>query len=161
MKPKLTKAQMRVIIAKDAIKQIRAQVLQVQTGNYLILPESTFEIDQQTCLEQPCKVCQLGSALVSAIHKFNHETAFTIHGSDSRSLVKKLKRWFSIKQMVMMEAAFEKSTAACQVKNQTNFNISRKLLDACFDFAGQNLSGVDLSIAIWKNVIKNKGEFKP
>lgn len=168
---KLPKAKQRVAIAKDAIAQIRAGKYEITPGywaEYLPTRESTTEedcwgvtlviADQSTIVKslrrsEPCRVCQLGSAAVSRIRCGNVST-FTSDSNDMDAVGEALKDIFSLRQMELLEAAFEgESTLAVGHASDAS------VLQAEAWYVGIS-NPKRRAIAIWENVIRNKGTFR-
>lgn len=148
---KLTKAEQRVIIAKDALKQLLSKRFIATEGVYV-----EGKADDKACefadtdvqylfLDKkmpPCVVCARGALLVSAIRKYDDVTGDQYVWEPEIAS----KRYFSLPQLVLMEAAFEEWY-------YTSYKAA--------SFGGQFEESKDRLEAILKNVIKNKGTFKP
>lgn len=160
---KLTKAQKRVAIAKDAIKQIREKRMRVAHGEYIIFcgmePIRQGNVDVVALSKKrPCKVCQIGQAIVSGIRLFNTCTTRSDISPDSaREMV---TTWFNAKNASLMEVAFEGYTYAgpCGIGPRLIDDFERA---KAISFHRKHKSHSTRSIAIWKNIILNNGTFKP
>lgn len=160
---KMTVAQMRVAIAKDAIKQIKAKRFTIKNGAYFWTGEQErLDIFQSAVYDRArlrklkrCRVCELGAALVSAVRLFN-QIEIECSGSDSHYITNKLGRWFSVGQMSMMEAAFETEGGVL-----LEDNLGSKEMEECREFRKRYRSDRARAIAIFRNIIKHKGTFKP
>lgn len=154
LKPvKLTKAQMRVAVAKDALKQLATERY---IARNMIFASTGFETSGlqpneqiQPLLrthEEPCKVCARGALWLSSIRKFNHCTVNEFDNASEESS----ERLFGVVNLRRMEAAFElwENTAQLDTRKERAFGLK-------YDNAHDRL------VAILKNVIKNKGQFKP
>lgn len=167
-KKRLTKLQKRMLILKDALAQIKLQFLKPahmgvcdlkyfddETGN------GAKEILQKFKTENDaCYVCARGSLLLAGVMRFNKfsvddlTTAEHDGSYDEDSITDtKLKSWFSPKQLMMMETAFENS--------YNDIELGEDLWIRCADFGLRYRSPKRRLIAILENAIKNKGEFKP
>lgn len=160
---RLTAAQKRVAIAKDAIKQLVAGRFLASRGTYIsdngmYYTDHNRHISQDTVGKRtfkPCRVCQIGQAIVSGIRLFNRLEidTNTVSGSD---LHREMRRWFTRRQTNLLETAFERRSLGRRIGIWDT---------GCFDavnFGGNKCrTPRALSIAIWKNVIRNKGTFIP
>lgn len=160
---KLTKAQKRVAIAKDAIKQIRAKTIEVTQGNYF--ESHSIEIVSRSNIKtainkaEPCQVCQIGQAIVCGIRLFNSEKVY--NGMEPHNAAGIVQRWFGLKNAALMEWAFEgfgEDASGIGVGHKLVGLKSRIRAGAFYD---RYPNDARRSIAIWENVIKNKGQFKP
>lgn len=66
-------------------------------------------------------------------------------------------RYFTLEQADMIEAAFE----GRKDYGELHSDASREDMDTAAAFANQRMTHADLAVAIFKNIIKNKGTFKP
>lgn len=169
---RLTAAQKRVAIAKDARKQLLATRYKPRRGIYVgdDLPDFEYQnyiakINDRRLFSKaadggktfkPCKVCQIGQALVSGIRLFNRLEIS--HQSDQSDFYAGVSRWFSRKQYIMMEIAFERRDVSAGRNELPAEDYQRALNFAKRLHIKRPLA---LSLAIWKNVIRNKGTFIP
>lgn len=166
---KLTKAEKRIIIAKDVIKQIRSKFLIPYKGCYVSItnnydPISSGTINAQEELKniKSCRVCAKGSLLISKIAKFNSvfldgkydiNTTFSqLNGNDR--CINNLPE-FTRRQLDLIELAFENFISS---DDKTIF-FSQKLANKARDFYAKYEDTEQRLIAICKNIIKNKGTF--
>lgn len=106
---KLTKAEARVKIAKDAIARIRAGQYELCHYSYLDVVGVYTPVNQQALSENPkCEVCAAGALLGSLIKIFN-KFDFDDSKSPATEVVRGLSRYFSETQVFMIEAAFEQT----------------------------------------------------
>ena len=146
---RMTKAEKRVEIAKDVLKQIKANKYQPSCGVWVIDADgnevydficrgrnkdcdATIDLKKDVVckLNGRCDVCALGSLFVSAIDKFNHtklspdaHVDFTEHkNSDYNPLLK----WFSAKQLLLIENTFENRYGAWT--QNTTYVLSNKVI---------------------------------
>ncbi len=106
--------------------------------------------------EDSCLVCARGALLLSTVTKYNDCTInqLKILVDDGGKTNTKLRKFFTTRQINMMEAAFE----------GYNFNsevLSNKDNEACESFYDSFSEAEDRLRAIFTNAIKNGGEFKP
>lgn len=177
---KMTKAEARVAIAKDALAQLRSRKYDAVGGIYvefdknLDLPdwgdsstESNRKANQQVCNLIPkmgtCTVCARGALFLSTIRKFNH---FTLGDWDrsggysdgcNRDTIETVEdRYFTDKQLSLIESTFEGEMFR---KNDTE--LSDREYNNCINFYSKYSSDHDRLVAILKNIIKNEGAFVP
>lgn len=172
----------RVQIARDILAQIETNRFIAKSGTYLRLfdgakanklfyPWGAISSDEtarlsaeakqtqiQTALANiRCKVCAIGSAFVAAVDRANECTVSQMRGTNDDFYMRRyLRKWFSTKQLGLIESAFERDT---------NFAARRRVLAseraAAVDFGRRIQSDRERLIAIWQNVIDNDGEFRP
>lgn len=147
-KKPLTPAQMRVAIAKDVILQIKSEKYKPHSGVYIdrevINPDG--DLDQTNVKKflsdenaTPCKVCAIGSALLSGLNLFNN-----IIVKNSDPAWKKIETWFESRNAFLMEEFFERRLRTIYPHPIKDEPDSTKRL-----------------VRIMKNIIKNKGTFCP
>lgn len=155
---KATPAQRRVMIAKDALKQLGAKRIKAACGTYVNVynlqreaqVESTEQL--QRLLHNPnltsqCHVCARGALLLSAVMYRND--CFVYEDSATPSESEYIKE-FSESQQDMIEAAFEEWTGNPGGKWSAKF------------LTGEECSNDQKRLElILKNIIRNKGTFKP
>lgn len=156
---KLTKPQMRVAIAKDVLAQIKAKRFKIINATYWKVKgaNDSQRINQDFLIEKKpvCKVCALGSAVISGIKLFNEVETSDNSGNDGET-TKILGKWFSESQMALIEDAFEgpyDSNTCLLSDNNPN--------EEAVAFGCQFPNRTDRAVAIFKNVIKNNGVFRP
>jgi hypothetical protein len=177
MKKKLTKAEMRIEIAKDVIAQIKAKKYNPMQGrwveqadgpdydDWLFENATTCKVDVRDYTNNinKCNVCALGSLFVSAVNKYNnvygtydsvstYEVFSSIGTGEKKS---PLLRYFSSSQLQLIEFTFEGGIGAFYFHDNT------PTVKRAYDFHEQYSNAKDRLIAIMKNIIKNKGTFKP
>jgi hypothetical protein len=163
----------RVLIAKDVIKQIKAERY-IPNSTYCSIECNEDLIDESLQKHLPnieCNVCAVGSLFVSHI-KYNNK--FTVYQADEISteiLEDILEEYFDIKTLILIEQAFEgfgyynSNKGFCfdnglkGDKLLSNFNITVEEVDKAVSFNNNYKDRNECLIAIMKNIIKNKGEF--
>lgn len=167
----MTPAEQRVAIAKDVIKQIKEQKLIVRCGRYAALlhafdlpngPVVGGKFSQQTLLREDvrCEVCAVGAAIVSGLRLFNGASFDIIWSPDGEGAADKA-HWFSRSQTALIERAFEKK-AACIIANcLPDCAPTGELLERVLAFKRRYRSPRKRVLAIYRNIIRNNGEFKP
>lgn len=154
-------AQRRVLIAKDALQQLKVHKIKAMPGTYVnaynLVEEAELETEVQlnTLLHNPmlkssCKCCARGALLLSAV-RYRNDCIVKPDGYTSEdSYVKE----FSVTQQDMIEAAFEKY--ADDDAGVAASEWSEKFLS----YEERHDSDKRLAL-ILKNIIRNKGTFKP
>ena len=185
---RMTKGEKRVEIAKDVLKQIKANKYKPTSGiwvsdadgnevNDLIYRARDKDWDAPVDLKKDvvcqlngkCDVCALGSLFVSAIDKFNHtklnpncSVDFTEHqDSDYNPLLK----WFSAKQLLLIENTFENRYGAWMEK--TMYVLSKNkviywddvVIPAIHAYCKKYPDETSRLKAIMNNIVRNKGTF--
>lgn len=148
----MTKAQKRVQIAKDVLKQLRIGRLKPKKGVY-VEPKTAINIKsvepdiqvQKLIKDKACKVCALGSLMVCAIDRFNKLKLSETSSYSKLDIFDRtyLMKFFSYNQLEFMEAAFEGWYGG-----------------GC-DLFSPKLPNKERLTRIMKNVIRNKGTFIP
>lgn len=156
----MSRAEMRVAIAKDVIAQIKSQKLRVKCGRYItFVNEKIMEIGDQAILLNPetpaCQVCGIGAAIYSAIRLFNTVQTKTIGGNEflARDLITK---WFTPEQACLIECAFEIDTHL--MRNASTTDEQRRAARAFGSKYDDDPE--ERAIAILQNIADN-GEFRP
>jgi len=169
----LTKAQIRVEVAKDVIRSLK--LLDVMTGVYF-KPKGTLELvnsivssspDSKVAaqkLKKDCKVCALGACFLSSIRLTNKwefgkfEEHWTgpaqVRAVEREVLEEKLHKIFTPFQIDLIETAFEEY-------NCTNRANDRSVIGRAMSFGSKHYDSSSRLRAIMKNIIKNNGTFKP
>lgn len=168
---RLTKAEQRVAVAKDALQQLRLAKYIAETGTYVgekfkltIVDEPSFRFNDDDCIvggsnwddqakpllrssSEPCAVCAKGALFLSTIRKFNKATVGDIVSENFTDTYK----LFGKANMDLAEIAFERWSC---------YGTDGKKGKAR-DFGYQYTHDHDRLVAILKNIIKNNGTFKP
>jgi hypothetical protein len=157
-KTRLTKAQKRVAIAKDVLKQLKA--LNVVKGTYLRnyglqLPRNDQAKQHINQISRGCEVCALGACFLSHIRLFNEVDVGTLAGrcgetvncvfAGSDLIDAELHKYFTYDQLLLIEAAFEGWTGEGYEAR---------------DFYDKHPDPKERLQAIMQNIVKNNGEFK-
>lgn len=167
MKPKfkkMTAAQKRVAIARDVLKQIKARKFIIRTNHYLLWgdrsPLTPFSKETLTKADvKPCQCCAVGSAIASGLRLFNEDSVQFIDGCNAPLASKVISRWFPKKQAAAMEMAFEIRQDSCRLKY---FGQSESLMADAGKFGVKHMGDeTKRAIAIFRNIIRNEGTFKP
>lgn len=175
---RLKAAERRIAIAKDILKQIKAQNYNIRQGMWLeIDPTQSPGVEENSNILQAallggkktivttarpanCTCCAVGAACASAIRLFNRDS---LEGNVSDGFEMKdyqqgmsiLSKYFTESQVDLLEAAFEQRTDS---HHQTADGYS---LAKASEFGWEIDDDTERLVAICKNIIKNKGTFKP
>jgi hypothetical protein len=158
---KMTPAQKRVAIAKDVIAAIAARQFKVRFGRYWERLDAVADGQRlgQALLCEPstqCRVCGAGAVLLSGIRVFNKTTVPSSNWNIPERVVNK---WFSKSQNALIEAAFEVQGTSCMLTDI--FSHKSPSFVAARKFSKVSKSPTKRLIAIMRNIIANKGQFKP
>lgn len=184
---RMTKAEKRVEIAKDVLKQIKAQKYIAEQGTWVCgvdydnhigdvlwhaKEDGIKTIDAKkdyTDKLTKCYVCALGSLFVSAIDKYNHTKLSTENAhfltEAKESKINPLLKWFTAKQLFLIESTFEGGLGGWSDSAGDVF--SNKELNRWYE-VGENAveryydkypDPTKRLVAIMKNIIRNKGTF--
>lgn len=162
-----SKADARVQIAKDVLKQLKLGRLTAEQGTYaqsedpIVDTEVVGECYYRTAVIPPdaqlkklikakqCRVCGLGAAFIVAVDRFNDLKLQGCHvesdgrlSLDASPTKEYLARFFSERQIDLIEAAFEGYQDIYYYVNN-------------FEDPNERLT------AIMKNIVKNEGTFRP
>lgn len=178
---RLSAAAKRIAIAKDILKQIKAERYTIESGTWLnidpiklgeqsntetqavLMQRALLGGKQTVTMDAPpatCTCCAVGAACASAIRLFNQDSisgspqeGYELNGYDEGMSI--LRKYFPEEQVDLMEAAFEMRT------DSDHEDASESSLDKAVCF-GKNFGNDEKRLeAICKNIIKNKGTFKP
>jgi|688.fasta_scaffold162733_3 hypothetical protein len=175
-KKKLTKAEMRVAIAKDVIAQIKAKKYNPMQGCWVEQEDGqdyddwlfdnaencTVDVQVYTKNIKKCNVCALGSLFVSAVNKYNNvygtfDTVSTLEVFDFKETNNNspLLRYFTINQIKLIEHTFEGGMGA------VCFDDNSRMINKSYAFHDKYPDSKDRLLAIMKNIVENNGTFKP
>lgn len=177
----LTKSEKVVLVAKDVISQIKAEKYIPNTGSYIgsIHTKEIIKGDIKSNFNkiENCKVCALGSMLLSCTHLGNKLTidnldlnlssigSLDLEDEEIKSLFSSI---FTPKQLALIEQAFEGNDGEIYIKRFDFFRYSYDVLSTdlteqewsdCNNFYYTYDNDEVRLIAICKNIIKNKGKF--
>ena len=140
---RISKRQLRVDIAKDAIKQINAGRYLAETGTYAELnnvpfEDSTPQTSVQTLINKDnieCKVCALGACFMSLVNlknkvnlrEFNNYHGMSSHYIKQHKVYNKLASIFPPSMMTKIESAFECSVMK-NTKDKTKYKVIYKVI---------------------------------
>lgn len=175
-------AQQRVALAQEVISLLKTEKLTARVGTYLSFQNDADAEDAfiDDVFHEPgaCTVCALGSVFICAAIKteslqfgdFNlvdgdSQVSTNVESGDMRSF---LGQYFSYNQLCLIEIAFEEAvgvdmicpTAAESEAGASALSFRHRAGYNDADF-GKYVKDEEALIAIMKNIIKNKGTFKP
>lgn len=171
-KKKLSKAQMRVAIAKDVIAALNTKHYAARSGSYIsgtvALPKKKKPtVDIRPLLKKAlkqCHVCAKGALFVSAVERYNNvscslyagQTSISLFGrfNDEELISDHLIEYFTRRQIDLIETAFEGDNVT------GNYEFGPDLFPA-IHYVEEFPDAEARMIAIMKNIVKNKGTFKP
>ena len=158
---KLPKWKQRVELAKDVIQQLKVQSLIAETGHYLDFTFTNSMQDIPSCDLQANEALKKGLALfMSHVMKTNHLLAEDVNSFAFDDTIKeRLSKIFSIAQLDMMEAAFEEGVVCDD--SGTLWADKGQLAIKCSHYRKEGETDNNVLIRIMKNIISNKGTFKP
>lgn len=149
MKPKtkfekMTGAQNRVAIANDIIKQINGKQYTMRQMLYIRTDISGGVINQESAQTAKCEVCAVGALFISAVRLFNQYSDLSPGGWRAKLF---LKKYFTTPQIEKMERIFELHYDEFKAKEKA--------------FADKYEDKTERTLSILRNIITNKGTFKP
>jgi hypothetical protein len=181
---KTSKKQMRIAIAKDVLKQIKARKIKATPGEYLTINNVNGTVGTATELltkAKTCNVCALGSLFMAdtllrdkvddRLHVSHNAWCDTteLRGPGCYSMREELGDFFSEEQLHLIENAFEKETIeapdyASMSSVEFNLNASNRFFDRnerAIKFGKKHRSPTKRLVSIMNNVIRHEGTFKP
>ena len=167
---KLSNSQKRVEIAKDVLIQLKNKRFKVRQNIYVQLPNywDIINRDRQAneCVldgTTTCQVCAKGALFMSHVMKTNHATIRQVQNIGN-SMVRERLDIFSTAQLDLIECAFEKRVVHDDSDTLKVYTDGKQfptpLAKTAIRF-GKKYKKKERLIAIIKNIIKNKGTFKP
>lgn len=145
----LTKAEQRVVIAKDLIARLKAKKFTALSGTYLMAQDVLDDEDGNAQVRdvlkgQECRGCQIGGMFLCAIDRYDRLKVRDVGDSgiedNDGAFRKYLSRWFSADTLTEVEEAFE----GCG-----KFE----------DWFEENDNDEIRMVKIAQNIIRNKGKF--
>lgn len=175
---KLGKAEARILIAKDALKQMK--FWKITAGKYCefntVVPtgESLQKILPK--VQQNCEVCAKGALFLSFVRKFNNvstndlnrQTSYDYNdwnnfnaekeyvSADSGFICRKLEKYFTRTQLDLIEFAFEGEDVCGDTWQKTE-----EYQDKVRAYSQQFPDDEERLKVILKNIVRNGGTFKP
>jgi hypothetical protein len=164
-----TKAEKRVMIAKDVLAQLKSGRINPESGVFVELGHAIAaklnQIDEDTrdgiqlqdfLLSVPvCNTCALGAMFVCTVERANKislsESGFTdFGGAEPEELLEYMGRYFSASQLKLIEVAFEHGTGYFGHGPQE-----------AREWSSEYTTDTDAMRAIMQNIVDNDGTFKP
>ena len=181
-----------VLVAKDVLEQVKAEKYIPNTGTYIHVFGDGFNfegsIKDNFDQIQQCKVCALGSMLMSSTHLGNTLTTSDIDNypeaddlRDSEKITELFSSIFTNKQLLLIETAFEgysdfwgetkrqlekrhEETPFQYYESSDRYSVETLTFEetlACEMFNRKYPDDDKRLIAICRNIIRNKGVFMP
>ncbi len=184
---KLSKAEKRVAVAEDVIAQIRLERYIPESGTYVEIDKTDkvweknrkleeagkplIDVDEQpvdVMLAQgmvQCTVCAKGAMFMSHIRKDSNTCTVDSakEGDDEQEIENRLTDLFSEEQLDLIESAFESNADHYDHEGHDDFfdKDGVGIAEKAADFGSKYSDDQKRLISIMKNIIKNKGTFKP
>ncbi len=171
----MTRAEKRVAIAQDVLKQLRTKKYVAERDLYVSVEfkgdtdnnwNARFDdVKSNIHKVKECRVCAIGSCIVSATRLGNTLTFREMEDERDPKTRKLLAKAFTQKQLYLMESAFELNINSMYTLSQGYaYGPNTKTEDEAVkarNFGYKYNDSTDRLKAIMRNVIKNNGEFKP
>lgn len=172
---KLSKPEQRVKVAKDVLLQLKKKTYIASVGKYVVTNDlleiglkKEDDIRKNFKKIQQCRCCALGSCLLSITKFKNTLTVGDLGGginSYKEKEAKKLFTMFSPQQLLLIENSFEGSPSDSMTMrigaNVFGKNTTNEQDEKCTSFYNRYDNVNDRLVAIMKNIVANKGTFKP
>lgn len=171
----LTKAEKRIAIAKDVLKWISKDKINPVKGTYVKLPgEFTSTISEESPLDkvfetEQCKACALGACFIAMVDLGNniklgdifkrdeYDDSFEQERINDWDMKNHLNKIFNKTQMDLIESAFETD----DMSTNGGWKIPSPSIQKAINLGYGYDENSDRLKVIMKNIIKNKGTFKP
>lgn len=182
---KLSKAKKRVVVAQDCLDRIKAGQFQPErnkfiddrdlsrlvTGNDIYVNlENVVSVESCSLKDRineipKCTACAKGSLFLAFIGRANNfdvnDVNFRNNNATNDNFHAKLLEIFDIKQLALIEFAFEKRLYMKVDLEGNAINFTEKTVDKAVEFFKFYDGSENRMIGICENIIKNKGTFKP
>lgn len=163
----MTPAEKRVAIAKDALAQLKTKVIQPTPGTYGNYRDSSGErvtqgdLGKSLCVPEPptCEVCALGALTVGLA--LEGQSLQVEGGMLMGSVFSYLREFFDLKDLVLMETAFEGSLISFSwVPHAERDDDFRAKAEAARSWAWKYIDEPRKRLElILRNIIRNKGQY--
>jgi hypothetical protein len=154
-----TKAQKRVILAKEVLNQLKLKTISPKMGSYIRVSEKSINKygaeSLQTCVlngKVKCQVCAEGSLLLAYVLYKNKLNVGEF--VDDFDIAKRLKGIFSKQELDLIEAAFEKKDFAW-----TSNKLEKAQIKSAIEF-GKGFNRGERIKRIMQSIIDNNGKVK-
>ena len=175
--------QKRVLIAKDVIAQVKAKKYVPKRGTWqqVVMKGFDYRDDHDDKANErslqlaligdevgTCECCALGSMFLSCTLFNNKVTVEQANDTNTGGVIHNrlkhengLNRFFTNKQLVLIEIAFELGYGAFRDEIPYKFGVSATLENKAINFGFRYDNEDARLLAIMRNIVKNNGEFKP
>lgn len=179
---KKTKVERRIAIIKDAIAQLKARRYRAVSGSYIVLPKFITDVASKDPLASAqklfsklsstrfCEVCAKGSLFISLVNRENELPACEIPRND-HAITTRLTEGglFSSKNIALVEIFYESWNVNRYADHKTGSIVQfskreAKLLNSKVEALDRKYivnSREAKLLYILRNMLKNKGVFKP
>lgn len=188
VKKRKTKVQRRLEVVKDAIKQLKLKNIKAQSGEVLDISSNKLldaKYEQKGEVKpflnkllrtkqknKVCNACARGTLLICTINKENNFTfddlnnVYTNKFDPESTVDKRLLSLFSPKQLALIEEAFEQESGISfwHTNREAIFNdkyLTEEEAIKAHMFHDRYKTDDERLLAIFENILKNKGLFKP
>jgi hypothetical protein len=169
---RMSKAQQRVVIAQDVIDAIKAKEIIAKNRVYVRMKDEngdelpSLEVEDLLANREvnECEACALGSVFVCALKRdqsIDVEDVFV--DNEQTAMREKLAGYFNNDQLMLIEAAFETRYFRNEDLDpeEDDYGETDEDTQAAIDFGLRFSSPSTRLVGIMKNIIANKGVFKP
>lgn len=170
---KLSKEKQRIAICQDALQQIQKGIFIPTERTYVqdgVFSDLIGETETQQCLltsNTRCQACALGSLFLSGVRFKNSVSGNELEEYDNYGIKNYFNGLFDSSNLSLVECAFEKDEAFASGAYQRVYNydtskyVIHEITIKAIDFGKKYKKPKERLVAILKNMIKNKGVFKP
>lgn len=154
-------------IVNDAIKQIESGIIKAQQDIYFaqvheedLYRKGSLKKILETANTTVCEACAKGTLFVACVLNVNKVDIDNYRVTEESFQTKKLSKWFSAKELDMIETAFEQAIIRDSTNClQTEYRYT-DLAHRCIKFGCKYKTDKKRMLAILNNIAVN-GEFKP
>lgn len=161
---RMSKKRQRIAIAKDVLAQLKREKYVAVRGSYVVsydldqlsfqeTDEHPFDLQEALLGNAPeCSVCGLGAAFCSMARLGDK-----VELEDVPDIYEHLEPVFGMHQLALIEYAFE----GCDSGYEGNNNLSEEEVATCVRFCKKWPDHDKRLAAIFRNVVRNEGTFRP
>lgn len=159
---KATKAEKRIMIAKDCIARIEAELLFPNRGS--LIKSEAMNVNKETLNSVECQVCAKGglfASYVGRVNNFDKRTSIVCGwNSPKDDFHIKLSEIFTYKQLSLIEFAFEGRKYLERDNKENAIIFDDKTYYEAESYRNRFETSNECLTAICENIIRNKGTFK-